>query len=136
MTFRQVSTMPKLTLEDAKRLVKEVIDERGADFVYQPPKRLDGTNEDAPYDNYGESCANWVINAAGEREASCLVGKVFDKIGVLDQLPKDQQIETAGVTCDDYFTEDAVEFLTSVQSVQDLSACYGEIEKNFLTDEK
>lgn len=129
--------MPKLTLEDAKRLVKEVIDERGADFVYQPPKQLDETSTEAPYDNYGESCANWVINAAGEREASCLVGKVLDKIGVLDQLPEHWQDGPAGDTCSDYFSDEAVTFLFQVQDAQDDEQRYGDIaSEHGLTDEK
>lgn len=128
--------MPKLTLEDAKRLVKEVIDERGADFVYQPPKQLDETNDDAPCNNYGAICANWVINASGEREASCLVGKVLDKIGVLDKLRDNQQVHTAGQTCDDYFTNEAVMFLTNVQIDQDRTVSYGDIEQRYLTEEK
>lgn len=141
MRFTRVSTMsnpeqPNGTLKDAKRLVKQVIDERGAKFVYYPPKQLDETDDTQQSDNYGEACTNWVIKPDGSREGSCLVGKVLEAIGVLDDLPDNMQTNVARVTCANYFDDEAIHFLAAVQVSQDNKMCYGDIERDYLTDEK
>ena len=111
--------MSKLKLEDAERLVQEVITEKGEDFVYEPPVI---------------TCANWVngwVNERKERVPSCLVGQVLAKIEVLDDLPDDQEAVGAEETCEPYFEDDAVNYLLEVQCQQDTGVRYGDLPTKY-----
>ena len=111
--------MSKLKLEDAERLVQEVITEKGEDFVYEPPVI---------------TCANWVngwVNERKERVPSCLVGQVLAKIEVLDDLPDDWENAGAEETCEPYFEYDAVDYLIEVQELQDTGVRYGDLPTKY-----
>ena len=105
----------KYTLEDAKRLVRERIEEVGPDFSYEIPGGDFGI------------CANWVYDDEGKRQPSCLVGHVLHKIGKLDVLTAEEEFNNASTTCSAYFDEDAVEYLTLVQTRQDRGMKYGDL---------
>lgn len=108
----------KLKLEDAERLVQEVITEKGEDFVYERPES-------------NITCVNWTKDEDNKRVPSCLVGQVLAKIGVLDELPYDQDAADATETCEPYFEDDAVRYLLEVQRQQDDGARYGDLPTKY-----
>ena len=109
--------MSKLKLEDAERLVQEVITEKGEDFVYERPEN-------------SVTCVNWV-DENEERVPSCLVGRVLAKIGVLDGLTPDQDESGAEETCEPYFEDDAITYLNQVQELQDSGTRYGDLPTKY-----
>ena len=110
--------MSKLKLEDAERLVQEVITEKGEDFVYEIPEN-------------DITCVNWTEDENRKRVPSCLVGQVLAKIEVLDDLPDDQENAGAEETCEPYFEDDAVNYLLEVQCQQDDGARYGDLPTKY-----
>ena len=111
--------MSKLKLEDAERLVQEVITEKGEDFVYEPPGITCA------------NCVNWTEDENRKRVPSCLVGQVLAKIEVLDDLPDDWENAGAEETCEPYFEDDAVNYLLEVQCQQDTGVRYGDLPTKY-----
>lgn len=110
--------MSKLKLEDAERLVQEVITEKGEDFVYESPESA-------------ITCVNWTEDDNGNRVPSCLVGQVLAKIEVLDELSDDREAADAEETCEPYFEDAAVLYLIEVQCRQDAGARYGDLPTKY-----
>lgn len=113
--------MSKLKLEDAERLVQEVITEKGEDFVYEAPR----TDPER-----AEACVNWVIENE-ERVPSCLVGQVLAKLDVLDEFPDEFESASAAETCQEYFEPEAVAYLIFVQTQQDSGIRYGDLPTTY-----
>ena len=110
--------MSKLKLEDAERLVQEVITEKGEDFVYEPPES-------------DITCVNWTEDDNGKRVPSCLVGQVLAKIEVLDELTPCQEAAGAEETCEPFFELDAITYLNQVQELQDSGTRYGDLPTTY-----
>lgn len=114
--------MRTVTLEETKALLAEVIKGK-EDFVYT---RVE-------VDAYGitiRKCVNWVEDKGGKREPSCIVGQVFDKLGVLGEVDQVTTAEDEALYLADRevirIDRDAARLLQVVQDAQDTRYTWGD----------
>ncbi len=124
-----------ITLEMAIRTTKEVIAERGEDFVYNPKRGacayVPRSHPDFAFIDFGGARV-----ATGADVTGCLVGEIFTKLGVMTS-----EIARSGLITEAIFdrgivlaTGEAQEFLSSLQAYQDVSYSWGEAYKQTFKD--
>lgn len=102
----------KINLITAIKRVKESIEEKGEDYIYESPD--------------GDGTCKYFYNG----QPSCLVGHVFDKEGFdYQEIEYLEDISVHGIFLGSgvrIFTERAAEFLDCVQELQDCGTPWGE----------
>lgn len=115
--------MRTVTLEETKNLLKELVS-GNEDYVYEKPVVAMASGSSV------QKCVNWVHDGKGGRVGSCLVGKVFEKLGVLDDTNQattaDDEAEFLAFEGVIAFDMAAVNLLREVQMQQDSRHPWGE----------
>jgi hypothetical protein len=139
-----------ITYDDAKRTLLELVEEKGADYVYKPPV-VNGEETDCVYSTPPE----------GEQHPSCIVGHVINKLDpekfreiaanewTLEHIPADpeyyieewdgwlpdaESVNGLAATYDDIFDERAERLLGKVQFRQDRKRTWGDAVKESIEE--
>lgn len=107
--------MEKLTLPEAIRIAKEVVAEKGSDYVYMTPDGVQaGVN--------GPGCVNWNHKT---NAPSCLIGHILHRHGISGMTLLDKN-KAAVRSFGQYLENDAAEFLNILQERQDNGGTWGD----------
>ena len=111
------------------------------DEVVDMLKAIVAGKEDFVYERVESVCLYWTNGEDGTRDASCLVGHVFQALGVLSDLPLWYQNSDANVTVGVLkqkgvinFTRKARALLMAAQGRQDEGTPWGEAVQEALAD--
>lgn len=113
--------METITVEKVKELAANAVREKGEDYIYINPAGVQASPE------RNSLCFNW-SESDGERIPSCIVGNIFNQLGLLQYMEYDSAAMDAvsGVAAVATFDDDAVKVLGRLQVKQDMGTSWGQ----------
>jgi hypothetical protein len=115
MSEENDDSQPKLTIEQARLLLKQVVDEAGEDYVYKAHETVDGTR----------ICA-YIWNG----QPDCIVGRVLHASGLFTLSELNELLQNNSNLIS-RLTIDTIMYLAVVQSAQDEEKPWGEIVREY-----